>query len=366
MDLEHRRGEVPAQDLDGPYDVVFASVRRTLAFEGVVDLSALPGKPVWIALHAQDFLPLRVRLRKLGVRFLVQSSVSSEALRLLCLHTLYRGPERRSALRLPVGCEVTCRAPDGGSFRAQLLDLTRQGCRLLAERPLEADAPLAVELPAKLAGGTACTLPGRVARTEPHGGESRTLFTVAFDGLGASALELLDAILAGTVIGTVVTRLGEALTEDVAPLTVAPRAAATPDPGPEARADTRRHRRVAYPRKVTELLPAAEHLILARDLSLEGMRAEPQPELPVGTALELALYGASGAEPILVRAVVARDDGPRGTVFRFDPLPPGERARLARIIAAAPEIRSLAEGEDGAPVVVSRGTVAAGRRGPRD
>ena len=365
VDLEHRRGEVSAEDLDGPYEVVFASVRRTLAFEGKLDLADLPGKPVWIALHGQDFLPLRVRLRKLGVRFLVQSSVSSEALRLLCLHTLHRGPERRRVPRLPVGCAITYRAADGSALPAQLLDLTREGCRLLADRAVEGDAALAVELPAKLAGGEACMLPGRITRTEPHADGARNLLTVTFDDLSTAALELLDAILAGKVIGTVVTQLGEELTEDVAPLTLTPRSTASPDHGHEVRSAPRRHRRVEYTRKVTALLGAGEHAILARDLSIEGMRSEPLPELPIGTALELALYGSSGAEPILVRAVVARDDGPRGTVFRFEPLPAGERARLAGIIAGAPEIRSLAGGEEDARVVISRGTLATGLRGDR-
>jgi hypothetical protein len=83
------------------------------------------------------------------------------------------------------------------------------------------------------------------------------------------------------------------------------------------------------------------------------MRSEPLPEFPVGTALELAIYGPSGAEPVLVQAVVSRDDGPLGTVFRFESIAPGERKRLASIVAKGPEICWLSDGEDGEQVVVA-------------
>jgi hypothetical protein len=192
---------------------------------------------------------------------------------------------------------------------------------------------------------------------------------VEFDDLPASTLEVIQAILAGKVIGTVVTRLSEELTEEVAPLGLTPRPAADaapvqdvpPDPSPSAPPEPepdpkrRRNRRVEYTREVTALLGPGEHVILARDLSIEGMRAEPLPELALGTRIELALYGPSGHEPILVQAEVSRDDGEGGTVFHFDPMPRGECKRLERIIASAPEIRSLTGREQDEAVMVARG-----------
>ena len=366
VDLKHLRGEVSSIDLlEDAYDVIFASVRRTLAFEGELDLGNLPGKPAWIAAHSQDFLPLRVRLRKLGVQFLIQSSVGSEALQLLIRHTLYKAPHKRDELRLPVGCPVHCSGADGSSFPTQLLDLSQGGCRILSTQQFEVDARLSVELPEKLAGGEACTLPGRVVRKELRAPEY--LLGVEFDDLPASTLEVIQAILAGKVIGTVVTRLSEELTEEVAALGLTPRLAADaapvqdvpPDPPPSAPPEPdpkrRRNRRVEYTREVTALLGPGEHVILARDLSIEGMRAEPLPELALGTRIELALYGPSGHEPILVQAEVSRDDGEGGTVFHFDPMPRGECKRLERIIASAPEIRSLSGREQDEAVIVARG-----------
>ena len=362
VELEHLRGEVIREDLEEPRDVVIATVKRILALEGSVDLSELPGKPVWIAVHSQDFLPLRVRLRKLGVHFLVQTSVGSEALRLLLMHSVYRGPEKREEPRLPVGSPVDCRDAGDNPFAAELLDLACDGCRLLSKHPLQPETALSVGLPSKLAGGEELSLPGRILRVELHRGSERNLVTVAFDELAEEALELLGGILEGKVIGTVVTRLGDDLSEETASTThgpaAGPRAGSGSRPGAPRRPrvpppNPRQNRRITYTRKVTALLGGGEYVILGRDLSIAGMRSEPLPEFPVGTALELAIYGPSGAEPVLVQAVVSRDDGPLGTVFRFESIAAGDRKRLESIIAKGPEIRWLSDGEDGEQVVVA-------------
>jgi hypothetical protein len=366
VELEHLRGDVIREDLEGSPDVVIATVKRILALEGSVDLPGLPGKPVWIAVHSQDFLPLRVRLRKLGVHFLVQSSVGSEALRLLLAHAVYRGSERREELRLPVGSPVKYRDVAENTFAAELLDLARDGCRLLSDHAPQPESALSVRLPSKLAGGEELSLPGRIVRVEPHAGSGRNLVTVAFDAIADAAVEPLNAILEGKVIGTVVTRLGDDLSEETASTTVPGRRApepareraAEPAPEPPAGPDLPPHerfnRRVVYTRKVTALLGGGEFGILGRDLSIAGMRSEPLPEFPVGTELELAIYGPSGAEPVLVQAVVSRDDGPLGTVFRFESMARGDGPRLESIIAGKPEIRWLSNGEEDEPVVVLR------------
>jgi hypothetical protein len=219
-----------------------------------------------------------------------------------------------------------------------------------------------VGLPSKLAGGEELSLPGRILRIEPHGGSERNLVTVAFDQLSEEALELLGGILEGKVIGTVVTRLGEDLSEETAATTIVQRPVseadpeATPEPGarPSSPPHSRQNRRITYTRRVTALLGGGDFTILGRDLSIAGMRSEPLPELQVGTELELAIYGPSGAEPVLVQAVVSRDDGALGTVFRFESIAPGERKRLESIVAKGPEIRWLPDGEEGQQVVVAQ------------
>jgi hypothetical protein len=377
VEVEHLRGDVIREDLEGSPDVVIATVKRILALEGSVDLTGLPGKPVWIAVHSQDFLPLRVRLRKLGVHFLVQSSVGSEALRLLLAHAVYRGSERREELRLPVGSPVKYRDAAENTFAAELLDLARDGCRLLSDHTPQPESALSVLLPSKLAGGEELSLPGRSVRVDPHAGSGQNLVTVAFDEIPEEAVEPLNAILEGKVIGTVVTRLGEDLSEETASTTIPGRRAPEParegvsDPAPEAAPESaaepdlppheRLNRRVVYTRNVTALLGGGEYTILGRDLSIAGMRSEPLPEFPVGTELELAIYGPSGAEPVLVQAVVSRDDGSLGTVFRFKSMARGDGPLLEAIIAGKPEIHWLSNGDEDEPVVVSRTRIRPGR-----
>ena len=83
-----------------------------------------------------------------------------------------------------------------------------------------AGAALSVDFPPKLAGGAELSLPGRVLRENPVSGSGRHLVAVGFTDIDPGALELLDSILEGKVIGTLVTRLGEGLSEDTASLTV--------------------------------------------------------------------------------------------------------------------------------------------------
>jgi hypothetical protein len=361
VDLEHQSGEVLVDDLEGPYDVVFATVKRTLAFEDSVDLTTLPGKPVWVAVHGQDFLPLRIRLRKMGVGFLIQSSVGNEALQLFLMHTIHQGRDGRGAPRLPVGSVVTCHDEVGDPFQANLLDISRDGCRLLSDHPAPVGTVISVDLPAELSAGEEYTLSGQIQRADPRGNSARSLLTASFEHLDEESLKLLEAILAGKVIGTVMTRLGEELAEDGAPPTVLPKPApkttpAPPEPAeppPEEVQRPERRRRVVYTREVTALMGSSQFVVLARDLSIGGMRGEPLPELELGTKLELAIYGPSGAEPVLVKAVVARDDGPDGTIFHFGSIPVGEQTRLEQIISRAPEIRSLEEGQADAPITIA-------------
>jgi len=363
IDLRHLRGNVIHEDLDGSFDLVIASVKQTLTFEGSVDFATLPGKPVWIAVHAQDFLPLRVRLQRMGVHYLVQSSVGSEALRLLLVHSLYQGPERRDGMRLPVGMPVACRSEMGNGFSADLLDLTRGSCRLLADCELELGSGVRIDLPARLAGGEKLELSGEVSRVEPHPGTPRTRVTITFRELAVESTELLEAILQGKIIGTVVTRLGEDLSEETASTTISAsereQPSSEPEPEPAAEAPPeyphkRSNLRTLYSRQVTALLGGSQLVILGRDLSIAGMRAEQVPELAVGTELELAIYGGSGAEPVLVKAVVARDDGELGTIFHFTEMPEWERPRLEAIVNAGSEIQSLSGDAVGDRVVVTR------------
>jgi hypothetical protein len=364
VQIDHLTGEWIADHAEGPYELLVTSVKRATALVEEIDPSAL-GKPVWVVFHSQDFLPLRERMRRLGVHFLIHSSVDDDALRLLLLHALYQGPEKRDAPRLPVGSHVLYR--DGANTGpVELLDLTAEGCRLLAPHDAEPGREVTITLPPVLARGRAFALPGRVVRVElpPEDPEHDRRISVAFDPLDHESRSRLEAIFAGKVIGTAVTPLAEDSRGEA-------------DRGPLERAsiesehvesdaiesetielddiERRRKPRTSYAANVTALTGEASHVILGRDLSPEGMRVEPLPDLRVGAAIRLALYGAPREEPLLVRAVVTRDDGERGTVLRFQESDPALRARIEHLVAAATAIESLGDPSSGErPVVVSK------------
>ena len=331
VDVHHVEPQTHIGDFDGPFDLVFAAVNRLPGSESEFELSSVTGKPIWIAVHDQDSLALRVQLLKRGVHFLIQQSISSQALRQLLSQTLYAGPDRRDVPRIPIGTQMICRDASGVPFQAQLIDLTRDGCRFTASHPLRSGTVVGMTFPTELSGGDELALAGQIERLDSRGGSMTSVAVVLFEHLGQRTLARLDAILAGEVIGTVVTRLTSLRTSDGGDST-------EPESPPEP-LDRRKNRRVDYTREVTALHEGGEYPITARDLSVRGMRSEHLGGLPVGTPIELALYGPSGAEPVLVRAVVFRDDGAEGTVFHFEAMEPSEERRLEAIIESATKVR---------------------------
>jgi hypothetical protein len=354
--VDHLRGKGTPLEVAASYDLVVSTARKAHALADTIDAAGDARRPVWIVVHAQDFLPLRARLRDLGVNYLVRPNVDPDVLRLLLLHALYRGPERRSAPRLLIGSRISCHS-GGGWHPATLLDLTPEGCRLTSSRAAEDGAPVAVALPASLAGGVVLELSGRAVRVEQdekgdRDGERRIV--VEFDDLDADSARRLAAILEGKAIGTAVTPLAIHAGPPADSGDPLPRS----EPGPTEivleKADRRRSVRVTYERKVTALAGEATNVILGRDLSVDGMRVEPRSDLPVGSEFRLAIYGSTREEPVVVRAFVTRDDGERGLAIRFHPDRAASR-RLERVVSALPAIESLDPSErEPTPVVVSK------------
>ena len=82
---------------------------------------------------------------------------------------------------------------------------------------------------------------------------------------------------------------------------------------------------------------------MGRDLSSGGMRVAPNADLIVGDVLKLVIYGPAGRPPLVLRAVVFRDDGSDGCVLRFENLAPATVAELDEWTRAASEPRRLGE-----------------------
>jgi hypothetical protein len=80
--------------------------------------------------------------------------------------------------------------------------------------------------------------------------------------------------------------------------------------------------------------------LISRDISLKGLRTEPNSDLPIGTRVGIVLYGKVGAPVAVVNAEVMRDDGDDGLVFAFKDVTKEQQRRLASLIKGLPTLDS--------------------------
>jgi hypothetical protein len=377
-----RGGAVPAR-LDPPRDLFLVSARRAALAK-----SWPAGRPVRIAVVGEDSGALRATLRKLGFQYLVRRPIHPIALRLLVLHALYRGDERRSAERVPLGYRVAVKI---GMRRREglLVDLSESGCRLLLAESVARDAKITVQVPAELCGDESFALPGRVLRCQRDGSspaDGSHAVAIRFGALPEATQSLLEEALAAHRLG-VGPAIEPAASTPAAIAPPAPAPAVAPAPpasvtaGPaaprrerrrggartesaegrarsasEGSADRRRAARRRYARRVIAAVAdgTLHRVLIGRDVSPGGMRVDRQADLHLGTTLRIALYDAAREAPVIVAARVARDDGKHGLALRFEDVEPDVAARIEQLIATLPPVECLFDGEAG-----SIGTVVA-------
>jgi hypothetical protein len=364
------RGGAIVSDTPPPERLLVATPRR-------IDAVALPPagsegakRLVRIVVVSEDSTTLRERLRRIGFDYLVRRPVHPEALRLLLLRSLYAGEERRGEERTPMGIEVSFRT---GLLprRATMIDLSSRGCRLLSSYALEPGRRVAVQVPD---GGPApLVLRGQVVRIsldEHLAPEGPYCAAIAFDALGEAERARLAGVLAGHAIGRAAPEAAkgepalvppEARADDLrrVDFAVDVRVAAEP-PVPEpvrvarhgalageeaAGGDRRRSPRGAYWRRVPAFGDRAMRVLVARDLSIGGMRVERPVGLALGDRLHLAIYGCAGEAPTLVWATVARDDGADGFALVFDDVAPETAKRIEKVLVGLPAVESLHDDE---------------------
>ncbi len=150
--------------------------------------------PVRVVVADEDSNTMRRQLRESGFDYLVRRPVHAEALRLLLMHCVYTGEERREDPRYPVGCEVQVKA----GFRtrsATLAELSSRGCRLLSATALEPGKRLRISIPQADGRGDPLTLRGRVLRMsfdERLGDEGLYTSAVVFEEVGPSQRSELE------------------------------------------------------------------------------------------------------------------------------------------------------------------------------
>ena len=327
----------------------------------LIDLDAAPGRAASrIAALSADTRTARAMLARSGVRLVVRLPAHPVALRLLVLHALYRGPERRRQRRVAIGAAVRIRT---GLRRrpALLVDLSLRGCRLLIGEEIAKGRRLSLQLPGSLTGGRPLVLGAVAARVlEPDPRMPGTASVVAFfRSVSARTSRRLAEILTLHASGPAVCEAGAGRTLfdpgawSSAPAPEAPPAAAAAVPSPREPAATD---------PVHALGLEAARVLIGRDLSSGGMRVDRHPELGLGAEVRLALHLGVQPAPLVVRARVERDEGEQGLALAFHDLGAGERSELERTLALLPMVEMPDSGEELGGLVVSEilGGVRAG------
>lgn len=347
VEYEHLRGRQIGHLVDKPTDLLITSLNRAVKLPEF-ESSGGP-EPIRICVHQQDFLPLRERLRKLGIHFLIHSQIDPETLRLLFLQLLHQGAEQRGARRVPFGCPLSFWG-EGMHHRALLAELSLDSCRMVTSTALADGTPVRVQLPRALSQHGSIELRGTTIRCTPcELSQDASGYNVAveFDHAGAGGGDTqaaLEEILSGRHLGTRVTPLSpmpEPPKDDVEEPEQDDELA---EDLPEITLDRRGEERRSYNRSVAALSALnaeAPQVVLGRDLSLSGARIAQHPALSLGSGLALAVYGRDGTSPLIVEAEVVNDNGPAGLGLRFLRLTPEKTERLQAIMDDLPDLESL-------------------------
>ncbi|MCZ6784410.1 MAG: PilZ domain-containing protein, partial [Proteobacteria bacterium] len=311
------------------------------------------------------------------------------ALRLLLVHALYRGPEKRRRERVTVGAPVQFRA--GIRKRSAVLaDFSIRGCRLLSRHAAQRDQSISILLPAELAGGKALKLRGTVVRTGPASGEESGTQAIAatFEAMPRSTVERLQEIVSTYAKGPAVLpeamaaqlrsasgqkvakaagagsepKRSSAQTRPVDPRREPDSPAEMPEPAdhsaesagaPPGGSERRTEPRREYPHNVIALGKQATRVLIGRDISMGGMRVDANSWVRVGDELRVALHVRARTEPLVVEARVERDDAEAGLVLQFHNLSDSARDYLNKMVNFLPILAARSEEGGDSGVFVS-------------
>jgi hypothetical protein len=334
-----RLGGPVAGDAEIAWRLVIASARRALE----LPIHLLRASAFRIAVLDGESKMVRSQLRRASFELVVRRPVHPAALRLLLLHALYRGPEKRRTQRVSVGAAVHFRA-GLRRHRAILAEISERGCRLLSSRRASLGQTLTVQIPASLAGGRVLSIKGLVVRILPGQIGAPGVLTLDFEPVRpALRPRLRELVLAHSAGPSALAREdvpepGPAAAEPApappAPAreASAPANAAAPTDPPSPPEPERPAEAPAAPRRLVHLSEDASRVILAHSLTREGMRTGPSPRFERARELELALHLEAGAPPLRVRVHVEPGQGDAGPWLRFKDLPPAEGERLDQLL----------------------------------
>ncbi len=310
--------------------ITSATAARELAHR---NLPSLDPRPLWVCLHEND-------VGEIGADYLVPCEPGREPdrelLRLLFLHALYQGVDRRGEVRLICSHEVEYTAR-GARARGQLMDLSRTGFRLLGPRPLAPETPFELHLPPALDSGPPLAYPASVRRS-------------------AAALRGPDGRERTSIVARFAPSSSPAQAARIAAVLEACAQSALPALGRSERGDRRfaaRHRYAGV--AAVRCLDADEYCIVqGAELSLSGMRLAFHPGLDIGAELSIGLHTGRGQPSVMLRGRVRHHD-PTGLGVEFSPLWPAERRVLQAWIDDLPRLGAVRTGpgpEDLGPLLL--------------
>jgi len=327
--IRERVGPLRPAETRAQWHTVIATPKRLLEFK----VRPTGPRPMLVAIADQASNTLKSQMQRLRIDFVVNRPVHPMALRLLLLHAVYNGPERRKRDRISIGAEIRVRV---GLFAkpATLAEISQRGARVLTHQSVGKGTTLRLAIGRELTRAGTLRIPATVVRTATGEGGA-TEAGLRFDALGPKTLESLRRFLDLHKRGPVQVRhqVSGSVSVSSMPFELPAPEPSTPSPTPTATApvaaaitaeaddDERRGaNRFDYENRVVALVDEAARVFLGRDISTGGMRVDAHPEIGLGSRLKLALHAGPRSEPVLVDAVADRDDGNDGVFLRFENL----------------------------------------------
>jgi hypothetical protein len=342
------RDDKDSPEPDGVTPLLISTPQHTLALERGLWNASFASR---IVVAESGMRALRSRLLAAPGDFVVERPVHPTALRVLILHCLYQGPERRRRDRVALGAQVKL-AVGRRKLSVTLLELSLSGAGLLCSRQLRAGERVELVLPKTLVPAP-FRLGARIRRSTPQE-QGRFELGLAFEPMDAGRRRSLQQLMTDHAVGSAPLKAFEPRHRERRPeLPTRTSAAAAGASAASASAGERRAGpRGRFRQSVLAGTRGAAVALVGRDLSVAGMRVAAAPELTPGDELKLALYGRGRASRILLKAVVDRDDGPQGLFLRFCNVSDAAAAKLRELIGTLPILASPPPGADRADRVV--------------
>jgi hypothetical protein len=300
-----------------------ASLLVTNSRLGLSSAAERPHCGLHLVVYDEVSRTLRKVLERSDCDLVLERPLSPHTLRLIAEQALYAGPERRRGPRVVVSAPVKLKG-EGRARTATLVQLSLRGCGLLTDQDLKPGREATVTFPKELTQAEPLEASGpvlSVERAEDDPRQSRV--SMAFRLMNGPSRRILSKVMERYGAGAEL-RPRRAPTAQASP---------APEPKPGERRSSARKR---FTRRVLAAGAGTSYMLIGRDLSAGGMRVGPSPDLAVGDELKLAVHSRPGLPAIMVKAVVARDDGEDGVLLRFRDVPGSIAARLEKIMEGLP------------------------------